>query len=81
MTTGRLVLAVEADGTGAHPAAWRYPGASATALDPRSIPPATWLACQDPTTQRSGTYSACRDPSTASPTRPEPPTPPEPPIP
>jgi alkanesulfonate monooxygenase SsuD/methylene tetrahydromethanopterin reductase-like flavin-dependent oxidoreductase (luciferase family) len=37
MTTGRLVLAVEADGTGAHPAAWRYPGASETALDPRFI--------------------------------------------
>jgi alkanesulfonate monooxygenase SsuD/methylene tetrahydromethanopterin reductase-like flavin-dependent oxidoreductase (luciferase family) len=37
MTTGRLVLAVDADGTGAHPAAWRYPGAAETALDPRSI--------------------------------------------
>jgi alkanesulfonate monooxygenase SsuD/methylene tetrahydromethanopterin reductase-like flavin-dependent oxidoreductase (luciferase family) len=37
MTTGRLLLAVEADGTGAHPAAWRYPGASETALDPRFI--------------------------------------------
>jgi alkanesulfonate monooxygenase SsuD/methylene tetrahydromethanopterin reductase-like flavin-dependent oxidoreductase (luciferase family) len=37
MTTGRLVLAVEADGTGAHPAAWRYPGASETALDPTAI--------------------------------------------
>src|SRR6202167_2840512 len=37
MTTGRLVLAVEADGTGAHPAAWRYPGASEPALDPAAI--------------------------------------------
>jgi alkanesulfonate monooxygenase SsuD/methylene tetrahydromethanopterin reductase-like flavin-dependent oxidoreductase (luciferase family) len=38
MTTGsRLVLAVETDGTGAHPAVWRYPGASETALDPTAI--------------------------------------------
>jgi alkanesulfonate monooxygenase SsuD/methylene tetrahydromethanopterin reductase-like flavin-dependent oxidoreductase (luciferase family) len=37
MTTGRLVLAVDADGAGAHPAAWRYPGASETALDPHFI--------------------------------------------
>jgi len=37
MTTGRLVLAVEADGSGAHPAAWRYPGAAEAALDPRSV--------------------------------------------
>jgi alkanesulfonate monooxygenase SsuD/methylene tetrahydromethanopterin reductase-like flavin-dependent oxidoreductase (luciferase family) len=37
MTTGRLVLAVEADGSGAHPAAWRFPGAAETALDPRFI--------------------------------------------
>jgi len=37
MTTGRLLLAVEADGAGAHPAAWRFPDASGTMLDPRSI--------------------------------------------
>jgi alkanesulfonate monooxygenase SsuD/methylene tetrahydromethanopterin reductase-like flavin-dependent oxidoreductase (luciferase family) len=37
MTTGRLVLAVEADGTGAHPAAWRYPGVPETALNPTAI--------------------------------------------
>jgi len=37
MTTGRLLLAVEADGAGAHPAVWRYPGVSASAVDPRSI--------------------------------------------
>jgi alkanesulfonate monooxygenase SsuD/methylene tetrahydromethanopterin reductase-like flavin-dependent oxidoreductase (luciferase family) len=37
MTRGRLVLAVDADGAGAHPAAWRYPGASETALDPHFI--------------------------------------------
>jgi alkanesulfonate monooxygenase SsuD/methylene tetrahydromethanopterin reductase-like flavin-dependent oxidoreductase (luciferase family) len=37
MTTGRLLLAVEADGAGAHPAAWRYPDASGTELDPRSV--------------------------------------------
>jgi alkanesulfonate monooxygenase SsuD/methylene tetrahydromethanopterin reductase-like flavin-dependent oxidoreductase (luciferase family) len=37
MTTGRLVLAVDADGAGAHPAAWRYPGASEAALDPSLI--------------------------------------------
>jgi alkanesulfonate monooxygenase SsuD/methylene tetrahydromethanopterin reductase-like flavin-dependent oxidoreductase (luciferase family) len=37
MATGRLLLAVEADGDGAHPAAWRYPDASGTALDPRSV--------------------------------------------
>jgi len=37
MTTGRLLLAVEADGTGAHPAAWRFSDVSGTVLDPRSI--------------------------------------------
>jgi alkanesulfonate monooxygenase SsuD/methylene tetrahydromethanopterin reductase-like flavin-dependent oxidoreductase (luciferase family) len=37
MTTGSLLLGVEADGAGAHPAAWRYPGISGTALDPRFI--------------------------------------------
>src|ERR1700729_1570420 len=37
MTTGRLVLAVEADGSGAPPAAWRYPGASETALHPTAL--------------------------------------------
>jgi alkanesulfonate monooxygenase SsuD/methylene tetrahydromethanopterin reductase-like flavin-dependent oxidoreductase (luciferase family) len=43
MTTGRLLLAVEADGAGAHPAAWRQPGFSGAALDagfgldPRSL--------------------------------------------
>jgi alkanesulfonate monooxygenase SsuD/methylene tetrahydromethanopterin reductase-like flavin-dependent oxidoreductase (luciferase family) len=34
MTIGRLLLAVEADGAGAHPAAGRHPGFSGTALDP-----------------------------------------------
>jgi alkanesulfonate monooxygenase SsuD/methylene tetrahydromethanopterin reductase-like flavin-dependent oxidoreductase (luciferase family) len=37
MTTDGLLLAVEADGAGAHPGAWRFPGASEAALDPRSI--------------------------------------------
>jgi len=43
MSTGRLLLAVEADGAGAHPAAWRHPGPLGTSpsprliLDPRSI--------------------------------------------
>jgi len=36
MTTGKLLLAVEADGPGAHPAAWHSPGA-ATAVDPRAL--------------------------------------------
>jgi alkanesulfonate monooxygenase SsuD/methylene tetrahydromethanopterin reductase-like flavin-dependent oxidoreductase (luciferase family) len=30
MTTGGLLLAVEVDGAGAHPAAWRYPGTTET---------------------------------------------------
>jgi alkanesulfonate monooxygenase SsuD/methylene tetrahydromethanopterin reductase-like flavin-dependent oxidoreductase (luciferase family) len=33
MTTGRLLLAVEADGAGAHPAAWRQPRICGTAPD------------------------------------------------
>jgi alkanesulfonate monooxygenase SsuD/methylene tetrahydromethanopterin reductase-like flavin-dependent oxidoreductase (luciferase family) len=37
MTTGRLLLAVEADGAGEHPAAWRSPGAAETAIDLGSI--------------------------------------------
>ena len=37
MTTGRLLLAVEADGAGAHPAAWRHPGLSGAGLDPSFI--------------------------------------------
>ena len=37
MTIGRLLLAVEADGAGVHPAAWRYPGAAETATDPRLL--------------------------------------------
>jgi alkanesulfonate monooxygenase SsuD/methylene tetrahydromethanopterin reductase-like flavin-dependent oxidoreductase (luciferase family) len=37
MTIGRLLLAVEADGAGVHPAAWRYPGAAETAIDLRLI--------------------------------------------
>jgi alkanesulfonate monooxygenase SsuD/methylene tetrahydromethanopterin reductase-like flavin-dependent oxidoreductase (luciferase family) len=36
MTTGKLLLALEADGAGAHPAAWLAPGAE-TALDPRAL--------------------------------------------
>jgi alkanesulfonate monooxygenase SsuD/methylene tetrahydromethanopterin reductase-like flavin-dependent oxidoreductase (luciferase family) len=34
MTTGRLLLAVEVDGAGAHPAAWRCTSVSGTAVDP-----------------------------------------------
>jgi alkanesulfonate monooxygenase SsuD/methylene tetrahydromethanopterin reductase-like flavin-dependent oxidoreductase (luciferase family) len=37
MTTGRLLLAVQADGAGAHPAAWRHPGFPGGALDPSFI--------------------------------------------
>jgi alkanesulfonate monooxygenase SsuD/methylene tetrahydromethanopterin reductase-like flavin-dependent oxidoreductase (luciferase family) len=37
MATGRLLLAVETDGAGAHPAVRRYPDIPGTALDPRSI--------------------------------------------
>ncbi|MGD0700192.1 MAG: LLM class flavin-dependent oxidoreductase [Trebonia sp.] len=37
MTTGSLLLAVEADGAGAHPAAGRQPGVSGTAPEPGSI--------------------------------------------
>jgi alkanesulfonate monooxygenase SsuD/methylene tetrahydromethanopterin reductase-like flavin-dependent oxidoreductase (luciferase family) len=37
MTSGKLLLAAETDGAGAHPAAWRSPGAAAAALDPRSL--------------------------------------------
>jgi alkanesulfonate monooxygenase SsuD/methylene tetrahydromethanopterin reductase-like flavin-dependent oxidoreductase (luciferase family) len=37
MSTGRLLLAVEADGAGAHPAAWRHPGSPAAALDPSFV--------------------------------------------
>jgi alkanesulfonate monooxygenase SsuD/methylene tetrahydromethanopterin reductase-like flavin-dependent oxidoreductase (luciferase family) len=37
MTTGKLLLAVETDGAGVHPAAWRSSGAAAAALDPRSL--------------------------------------------
>jgi hypothetical protein len=32
MTTGRLLLAAEADGAGAHPAAWRDPAVAGTRL-------------------------------------------------
>jgi alkanesulfonate monooxygenase SsuD/methylene tetrahydromethanopterin reductase-like flavin-dependent oxidoreductase (luciferase family) len=37
MTTGKLLLAVEADGAGAHPAAWRSRGFTPTALEPHSV--------------------------------------------
>jgi alkanesulfonate monooxygenase SsuD/methylene tetrahydromethanopterin reductase-like flavin-dependent oxidoreductase (luciferase family) len=37
MTTGRLLAAVNVDGAGAHPAAWRYPGAVEASLDPRFL--------------------------------------------
>jgi alkanesulfonate monooxygenase SsuD/methylene tetrahydromethanopterin reductase-like flavin-dependent oxidoreductase (luciferase family) len=37
MSTGRLLLAVEADGAGAHPAAWRHPGPPGFALDPSFV--------------------------------------------
>jgi alkanesulfonate monooxygenase SsuD/methylene tetrahydromethanopterin reductase-like flavin-dependent oxidoreductase (luciferase family) len=37
MTTGRLLTAVNVDGAGAHPAAWRSPGAAEAALDPRFL--------------------------------------------
>jgi hypothetical protein len=34
MTTGRILAAVNVDGAGAHPAAWRSLGAAEAALDP-----------------------------------------------
>jgi alkanesulfonate monooxygenase SsuD/methylene tetrahydromethanopterin reductase-like flavin-dependent oxidoreductase (luciferase family) len=37
MTTGRLLVAVDVDGAGAHPAAWCSPGAAGAALDPRFL--------------------------------------------
>jgi alkanesulfonate monooxygenase SsuD/methylene tetrahydromethanopterin reductase-like flavin-dependent oxidoreductase (luciferase family) len=37
MATGKLLLAVEVGGAGAHPAAWRSPGAAAAGVDPRAL--------------------------------------------